>query len=253
MRVPINSFNSFLKWGAAAFAENLEKSKFAQGAPSGKTYHDIPFSYKTNSHSSFGSHQRSRQFTAPYFDNFNRRTFTTGIPNYIFTHSANRGNPPLFSPRNIDISMLFNFLTKELIDKTCRNTNIQTACHLIQNYLPYLIQILAQFDTPKTSRPFFFNTASFSDTNKTGRPFSFNSQSSSYANKPAQLPVSHQARHDLCAKLNLPINTTDSDLRTAYRKALLICHPDKGGDASSFVRLNTLYKTWQAGPEQENN
>lgn len=55
-----------------------------------------------------------------------------------------------------------------------------------------------------------------------GKPESFMSEEEQLARLNKQL-----ARSELCAELNLPSNASDRDLKVAYRKMALKCHPDK--------------------------
>merc|ERR1719401_1645054 len=46
---------------------------------------------------------------------------------------------------------------------------------------------------------------------------------------------------DHYAVLGLPRTATDKELKTAYRKACLRLHPDKGGDKAQFQQLQDSY------------
>ena len=48
---------------------------------------------------------------------------------------------------------------------------------------------------------------------------------------------------DLYKTLGVSKNTSEGDLKKAYRKLAMAHHPDKGGDASEFASINAAYET----------
>ena len=69
------------------------------------------------------------------------------------------------------------------------------------------------------------NGAKSNASSSAGKPESFMSEEEQLARAKAQ--EKKLARNELCAELNLPSNASDRDLKVAYRKMALKCHPDK--------------------------
>ena len=43
--------------------------------------------------------------------------------------------------------------------------------------------------------------------------------------------------------LNVNISSSQSEIKSAYRKLSMKYHPDKGGDAEKFKQINEAYQT----------
>jgi DnaJ-class molecular chaperone len=50
-------------------------------------------------------------------------------------------------------------------------------------------------------------------------------------------------RHSLYDTLGLGPGASDNDIKRAYKQRAMRCHPDKGGDAEEFKRLNNAHET----------
>ena len=60
----------------------------------------------------------------------------------------------------------------------------------------------------------------------------------------------------LCAKYGVDLpnanvsKATDDDLKSLYKKLVLKCHPDKGGNPEDFKKLREAYENWRAPPKK---
>ena len=63
------------------------------------------------------------------------------------------------------------------------------------------------------------------------------------------LAVGAAAMHtkDAIKELGLPAKFNQKDLKAAYRKKSLTCHPDKGGSTEAFLRVAEAYETLSGG------
>lgn len=68
-------------------------------------------------------------------------------------------------------------------------------------------------------------------------PWAGSQQATSAASRPR--PTSIPA---WCKVLGLPPAATQSEIKSKYRKLALEHHPDKGGDAATFNKINEAYK-----------
>lgn len=45
--------------------------------------------------------------------------------------------------------------------------------------------------------------------------------------------------------LSIPVSATDAEIESAYRRACMAHHPDRGGDSSAFVDVVAAYRDLQ--------
>lgn len=236
---------SFLKSMGDPFVANWGSARLPRDTPSVNTYGSKPFNEGGQFRAAGGAYHEPWQSTAYYDYHFNRRNFenSSDVP---FMSRVGQPDSLYAGFNNIDSSLLFTYLMREMINKALSHGRVYNTLNFIQNYLQSTLSVLTQLANVQINEPSFFKPEP--STSKT--EFKTEAESTSHTNSMGSLSVDQQARAQLCSHLNLPADTTDNALRSAYRKAALECHPDKGGQLSTFIGLNDLYKTWQAGPEQ---
>lgn len=240
---------------------NLGKSRFDQGVPSTSTYSHAR-SENESPHASFKANQKPKQPTA-YFCYFDQgssaKNFTHAFMNGMFganyRHSADA--------RNVNASALLDHLIGKMVNKM--SGAYSGELNFIQRYLHYFIAVLEQLDTSQTNN----TSSSFTDSADAHARAHANTGERPRANAKAHAnagPSTHeseqmtpeQARKELCEFLGLPVQVSDKELHTAYRKQSLQYHPDKAKarddspdkikeNEEKFKRLGYLNTEWQRG------
>lgn len=55
---------------------------------------------------------------------------------------------------------------------------------------------------------------------------------------------SYNTKYELCAKLGIPVNASDKEIKNAYKMFALENHPDKGGNPEKMKEMNALMQKY---------
>lgn len=64
------------------------------------------------------------------------------------------------------------------------------------------------------------------------------------------VPGSAKETRKLCRRLGIPTTSTRAEVVSAARRLVAECHPDRGGDLSSFQEALSLYRAAKAGVDE---
>ena len=64
------------------------------------------------------------------------------------------------------------------------------------------------------------------------------------------VPGSAKETRRLCRRLGIPTTSTRAEVVSAARRLVAECHPDRGGDLSSFQEALSLYRAAKAGVDE---